>query len=71
MVYQNHKSRSIRVRRGVLLGSVLGHALISLFINDLSASLPCWVGCFPYADVLAILFSSPLVLVAVVAIKKF
>ena len=43
MVYQNHKSRSIRVRRDVPLGFVLGHALISLFINDLSASLPCWV----------------------------
>ena len=41
MVYQNHKSRSIRVRRGVPLGFVLGHALISLFMNDLSASLPC------------------------------
>ena len=39
MVYQNHKSRSFRVRRGVLQESVLGPVLFSLFINYLPASL--------------------------------
>ena len=39
VVYQNHKSRSFRVRRGVLQGSILGLVLFSLSINDLPASL--------------------------------
>ena len=54
MVFQNHKSRSFRVRRGVLQGSVLGPVLFSLFINDLLASLPSSVSCSLYADDLAI-----------------
>ena len=54
MVFQNHKSRSFRVRRGVPQGSVL----FSLFINDLPASLPSSVSCSLYADDLAISSSS-------------
>ena len=52
MVYRNHKSRSFRVRRGVLQESVLGPVLFSLFINDLPASLPSSVSCSTciYAD---------------------
>ena len=59
MVFQNHKSRSYRVRRGVLEGFVLGPLLFFLFINDLPASLPSSVSCFLYADNLAIWSSSP------------
>ena len=54
MVFQNYKSRSFRVRRGVLQGSVLGPVLFSLFINDLPASLPSTVSCSLYADDMAI-----------------
>ena len=60
VVYQNHKSRSFRVRRGVPQGSILGPVLFSLFINDLPASLPFSVSCSLYADDLAIWSSSPL-----------
>ena len=67
MVYQNHKSRSFRVRRGVPQGSVLGLVLFSLFINDLSASLLSSVSCFLYADDLAIWSSSSSVPTAVEA----
>ena len=67
MVFQNHKSRSFRVRRGALQGSVLGHVLFSLFINDLRASLPSSVGCSLYTDDLAIWSSSPSVPTAVEA----
>ena len=67
MVFQNHKSRSFRVRRGVLQGSILGPVLFSLFINDLPASLPSSVSCSLYADDLAIWSSSPSVPTAVEA----
>ena len=67
VVYQNHKSRSLRVHRGVPQGSVLGPVLFSLFINDLSASLPSSVSCSLYADDLAIWSSSPSVPTAVEA----
>ena len=67
VVFQNHKSRSFRVRRGVPLGSVLDPVLFSLFINDLSASLFSSVSCSLYADDLAICSSSPSVPTAVEA----
>ena len=59
VVFQNHKSRSFRVRRGIPQGSVLGSVLFSLFINDLPASLPSFVSCSLYADDLAIWSSVP------------
>ena len=67
VVYQNHKSCSFRVRRGVLQGSVLGPVLFSLFNNDLPASLPSPVSCSFYADDLAIWSSFPSVPTAVEA----
>ena len=71
VVYQNHKSRSFRVRRGVPQGSVLGPEDFSLFINDLPASLPSSVSCSLYADDLAISFSSsPSVSTAVEATQR-
>ena len=70
VVYQNHKSRFFRVRRGVSQGSVLGPVLFSLFINDLPVSLPSSVSCSLYADNLAIWSSSPLVPTAVEATQE-
>ena len=67
VVYQNHKSRSFRVRRGVPQGSVLGPVLFCLFNNDLPVSLPSFVSCSLYADDLAIWSSSPSVPTAVEA----
>ena len=59
VVYQNHKSRSSQVRRGVSQGFVLGSLLFSLFINDLRASMSSSVSCCLSADDLVIWSSFP------------
>ena len=58
VVFQNYKSCSFRVRRGVPQGSVLGPVFYSLFINDLPPSLPSSVSCSLYTDDLSIWSSS-------------
>ena len=70
VVYQNHQSRSFRVRRDVPQESVLGPVLFSLLINDLPASLPSSVSCSLYADDLAIWSSSPSVPTAMEATQE-
>ena len=69
VVYENHKSRSFRVRRGVPQGSVLGPVLFSFVINELPVSLPSSVSCSLYADDLTIWSCSPSVPTAVEAIQ--
>ena len=59
VVFQNHKSRSFRVRRGVPQGSVLGPVLFPVFINNLTASLSSSVICSLYADNSTIWPSTP------------
>ena len=70
VVFQNHCSRSSRVRRGVPQGSVLGPVLFCLFINDLPVSLPSSVNCSLYTDDLAIWSSSPSVPTAMEATQR-
>ena len=48
VVFQNHKSRSFRVRRSIPQGSVLGPVLFSLFINDLSSAVLFTLTIWPF-----------------------
>ena len=57
VVFQNHKSRFFRLRRGIPQGSVLGFVL-SIFSNDLLSFLLSSANCSLYADDLAIWSSS-------------
>ena len=49
VVFQNHKSSSLRVCRGVLKRSVVGPVLFCFFINNFPATLPSSVSCSLYA----------------------
>ena len=70
VIYQIHKSHFYQVPRGVPQGFVLGPVLFSLFINDLSASLPSSVSCSLCADDLVIWSFSPSVPTAVEATQE-
>ena len=53
------RSRSFRIRRGVLQGSVLGPVLFILFVDNITKDLPRGAHASLYADDLAIWSSSP------------
>ena len=50
VVFENHRSRCFRIRRGFPQGFLLGLVLFSPFINDLPVPLPSSVSCSLYAD---------------------
>jgi len=59
VLFRGARSRSFRIRRGVLQGSVLGPALFILYVDDLAKTLPQEPKHSLYADDLAIWSSSP------------
>ena len=70
VVFQNHKKLLLSSPLSVLQGSVLGPVLFSLFINNVSVSLPSFVSYSLYANDLAIWSSSSSVLAAVNATQR-